>query len=152
MDAPRRLEDCHTIEETLAYWRASYERIREGHDRAREEGVDLSRMTRPPRDPDERAYLEKHGGLGPFSEKPNPPWAKGWPPRNPNRPLTAREKFLDAVNDAWRNLPLDDEQTDPARSESDTAVPGSNTAPAGDDDRAPATPDDTTSSGTAATP
>jgi hypothetical protein len=28
-------------------------------------------MTRPPRDPAERAFLAAHGGLGPFAERPN---------------------------------------------------------------------------------
>jgi hypothetical protein len=27
-------------------------------------------MTRPPRDPDERAFLAERGGLGPFRESP----------------------------------------------------------------------------------
>lgn len=33
--------------------------------------TDVTDMTRPPRDPDERAFLAAEGGLGPFAERPN---------------------------------------------------------------------------------
>ena len=33
--------------------------------------TDVAGMTRPPRDPDERAFLAAGGGLGPFAERPN---------------------------------------------------------------------------------
>lgn len=35
---------------------------------------DPTGMTRPARDPDEREFLRKHGGLGPFVEKYEPGW------------------------------------------------------------------------------
>lgn len=147
MGEPRDIFDCRSHEELLALWQARYERIREMHERWADEGLDLSRFTRPPRDPDERAYLAQHGGLGPFTEKPNPPWAKGWPPRNPNRPLTEREKFADAVNAAWREEPMDDERPIP-----DAAVPQPDTESARDEARAPATRDGTAGSGAVSTP
>ena len=147
MGEPRDIFDCRSHEELLALWRTRYERIREMHERANEDGLDLSRLTRPPRDPDERAFLERHGGLGPVTtEKPNPPWAKSWPPRNPNRPLTERETFADAVNAAWREEPLDD------RSESDAVVPQTNTEPAVDGACAPATSAAAAGSGAAGGP
>ncbi|GJG85725.1 hypothetical protein tb265_09060 [Gemmatimonadetes bacterium T265] len=118
MDGPRDTADCKSIDDLRALWRERYERVRVLRERWREADLGLSRMTRPPRDPDERAFLEQHGGLSPFREKPNPPWAKGWPPRNPDRPLTDREKFFDAINEAWRTEPIDDERPDP-----DAAVP-----------------------------
>ncbi len=90
--ARRDISDYKSIEELRDLWRERAERGREFDLR-----TDPTGMTRPPRDPDERAYLEKHGGLGPFIEKPNPPWATGWPPRNPNRPLTEREQLVDAT-------------------------------------------------------
>lgn len=33
--------------------------------------TDVTGMTRPPRDPDERAFLAARGLLGPFAERPN---------------------------------------------------------------------------------
>lgn len=33
--------------------------------------TDVRGMTRPPRDPDERAFLAARGLLGPFAERPN---------------------------------------------------------------------------------
>jgi hypothetical protein len=41
-------------------------------------------MTRPPRDPDERAFLEERGLLGPFVEEERPGWRE-WMERR-NRP------------------------------------------------------------------
>jgi hypothetical protein len=34
--------------------------------------MDLSGMTRPPRDPEERAFLERTGQAGPFREASDP--------------------------------------------------------------------------------
>lgn len=34
--------------------------------------TDVSGMTRPPRDPEERAFLERTGQAGPFREVPDP--------------------------------------------------------------------------------
>lgn len=35
--------------------------------------ADVTGMTRPPRDPNERAFLTARGGLGPLAERPNAP-------------------------------------------------------------------------------
>jgi hypothetical protein len=45
---------------------------------------DPTGMTRPPRDPDERAFLESIGGLGPFVEVEQPGWRE-WISRRRNR-------------------------------------------------------------------
>lgn len=50
-------------------------------------------MTRPPRDPDERAFLEERGLLGPFVEVEHPGWRE-WmserarPPRQRHQPIS----------------------------------------------------------------
>jgi hypothetical protein len=36
--------------------------------------TDPAGMTRPARDPDEREFLRRHGGLGPFVEVDEPGW------------------------------------------------------------------------------
>ncbi|MBB4638186.1 hypothetical protein [Longimicrobium terrae] len=36
--------------------------------------IDPTGMTRPARDPDERAFLRERGGLGPFVEVDEPGW------------------------------------------------------------------------------
>ena len=48
------------------YWREQLARVRRSQARA-----DVTGMTRPPRDPDERAFLAARGMLGPFAERPN---------------------------------------------------------------------------------
>ncbi len=47
-------------------WSERLARVRRSQTRA-----DIAGMTRPPRDPAERAFLAAHGGLGPFAERPN---------------------------------------------------------------------------------
>lgn len=44
-------------------WQARLERVRRSQAR-----TDTRGMTRPPRDPDEREFLERTGQLGPFEE------------------------------------------------------------------------------------
>jgi hypothetical protein len=46
-------------------WAERLARVRRSQARA-----DLSGLCRPPRDPDERAFLAKRGRLGPFAEDP----------------------------------------------------------------------------------
>ena len=47
-------------------WRERLARVRRSQAR-----VDVTGMTRPPRDPDERAFLAERGLLGRFAEAPN---------------------------------------------------------------------------------
>jgi hypothetical protein len=47
-------------------WRERLARVRRSQAR-----VDVTGMTRPPRDPDERAFLAARGQLGRFAERPN---------------------------------------------------------------------------------
>lgn len=63
-------------------WARSRERTAEL--RAR---TDTTGMTRPPRDPDERAFLEERGLLGPFIEVERPGWRE-YMERKYTRPAT----------------------------------------------------------------
>ena len=47
-------------------WSERLDRVRRSQARA-----DVTGMTRPPRDADERAFLSAHGRLGPFAERAN---------------------------------------------------------------------------------
>jgi hypothetical protein len=50
---------------------------------------DPTGMTRPPRDPDERAFLEERGLLGPFTEVEMPGWRE-WMERKNTPPKDER--------------------------------------------------------------
>jgi hypothetical protein len=56
-----------TLEEDLAALRRMWERRRAAAESMRRR-IDPRGMTRPPRSPEERAWLEAHGGTGPFVE------------------------------------------------------------------------------------
>jgi len=56
-----------TLEEDLAILRRMWERRRAAAEPMRRR-IDTRGMTRPPRSPEERAWLEEHGGTGPFVE------------------------------------------------------------------------------------
>ncbi len=58
-----------TLEEDLAALRRMWERRRSAAEPMRRR-IDTRGMTRPPRSPEERAWLEEHGGMGPFVEVP----------------------------------------------------------------------------------
>lgn len=53
-------------------WEERLERVRRSQAR-----TDVAGMTRPPRDPDERAFLKRTGQAGPFREAPEPKEATG---------------------------------------------------------------------------
>lgn len=57
----------------LSEFRAMWARRREAAAAIRARS-DPTGMTRPPRDPDERAFLEERGLLGPFIEVERPGW------------------------------------------------------------------------------
>lgn len=57
--------DLHDIPDLELVWRERAERVRRSRARTSATG-----MTRPPRDPDERAFLAERGQLGPFEEAP----------------------------------------------------------------------------------
>jgi hypothetical protein len=59
-----RAEDVPDLSET---WSVRLERVRRSQARTNTRG-----MTRPPRDPVEREFLEATGQLGPFVESPTP--------------------------------------------------------------------------------
>ena len=61
--SPGVVLEYRTIEELRAVWATRYARVLEVLVRA-----DTTGMTRPPRDPDERAFLAARGELGPFRE------------------------------------------------------------------------------------
>lgn len=50
------------------HWEEQLARVRRSQAR-----TDVTGMTRPPRDPDERAFLAARGALGPFAERENAP-------------------------------------------------------------------------------
>lgn len=60
------MTDPPEISDLAALWAERAERVRRFQAR-----VDPAGMTRPPRDPDERAFLAARGLLGPFTERPN---------------------------------------------------------------------------------
>lgn len=60
------MSDDDAIPDLTALWPERAERVRRFQAR-----VDPTGMTRPPRDPDERAFLAERGLLGPFAERPN---------------------------------------------------------------------------------
>ena len=49
-------------------WQSRLKRVRRSQAR-----TDVTGMTRPPRDPDERGFLRRTGQEGPFREAPEPP-------------------------------------------------------------------------------
>ena len=68
----------------LSELRAIWARRREAAAEVRARS-DPAGMTRPPRDPDERAFLEERGLLGPFVEKEEPGWRE-WIEKRYTRP------------------------------------------------------------------
>jgi len=56
-----------TLEGDLAALRRMWQRRRAAAEAMRRR-IDPRGMTRPPRSPEERAWLEQHGGTGPFVE------------------------------------------------------------------------------------
>jgi hypothetical protein len=62
MDTMRQPTNLETL------WDARLAKVRRSQER-----VDVSGMTRPPRDPDERAFLAKIDRLGPFVENQSRP-------------------------------------------------------------------------------
>jgi hypothetical protein len=60
------MSDPDAIPDLAVLWAERAERVRRFQAR-----VDPTGMTRPPRDPDERAFLAARGLLGPFVERPN---------------------------------------------------------------------------------
>lgn len=55
--------DPKSLPDVSEKWKERLERVRRSQAR-----TDTRGMTRPPRDPDEREFLEKTGQLGPFEE------------------------------------------------------------------------------------
>lgn len=55
------------------HWAERLERVRRSQAR-----TDVRGMTRPPRDPVERAFLRRIGREGPFVEEPPPQKAESW--------------------------------------------------------------------------
>lgn len=62
-----------TLEDDLAALRRMWERRGAAAEPMRRR-IDRG-MTRPPRSAEERAWLDEHGGAGPFVEMPSPPEA-----------------------------------------------------------------------------
>jgi hypothetical protein len=58
-----------TLEEDLAVLRRMWQQRQDAAEPMRRR-IDTRGMTRPPRAPEERAWLEEHGGAGPFVEVP----------------------------------------------------------------------------------
>ncbi|CAA9360016.1 MAG: hypothetical protein AVDCRST_MAG89-3678 [uncultured Gemmatimonadetes bacterium] len=69
------------LSEFRAMWARSREATAAFRARTNPEG-----MTRPPRDPDERAFLEERGMLGPFVEMDMPGWRE-WIERKHTPPV-----------------------------------------------------------------
>jgi hypothetical protein len=58
--------DSSSLPDISLRWEERLARVRRSQAR-----TDVTGMTRPPRDPDERAFLAARGLLGPFAERPN---------------------------------------------------------------------------------
>lgn len=63
---PSAAPSADDVPDVSLRWSERLARVRRSQARAAVAG-----MTRPPRDPDERAFLAARGGLGPFAERPN---------------------------------------------------------------------------------
>jgi hypothetical protein len=64
--------NLHDIPDLAARWIERLARVRRSQAR-----TDTTGMTRPPRDPDDRAFLEARDGLGPFQEIAQPEMQAG---------------------------------------------------------------------------
>jgi hypothetical protein len=64
--SPRDPSSAGDVPDVSLRWRERLARVRRSQAR-----VDITGMTRPPRDPDERAFLAERGLLGRFAEAPN---------------------------------------------------------------------------------
>lgn len=64
--SPRDSSSPDNVPDVSLRWRERLARVRRAQAR-----VSVTGMTRPPRDPDERAFLGERGLLGRFAERPN---------------------------------------------------------------------------------